>query len=789
MLPLNKPPNKPHNLSKSKNLGCTRPLFFFFLLSFGLLLLLLPSLPLMFAQNTLVGEETIVVELALVPLLDNYGYPAINADGTFYPNDQFELTYHTKAPQHFIFERAVFIYDFAAFKLLNSGNDNFTSPISSGTFEVLPSAVAGTYPFDVEIWGQESETQTNSSSLITKTTLLIQVVQYDPHFTSLLTYTIPSGDRNGDSSFDRPFAIIVRYDGNGPTHNLAQRAIIDDYHWEGYAQKIPQINTLHQQLTPNLTVANFFNQTSNTHFTAPGIDNKTSTSPLMVDNTNIQATHLPQTFNWQTNTTHTYTWTPNLPITTTTNQPPNSATKTQTDEWFEWQLCFIFPPSTNQIDPLQTNQTQNPTDLINPLIQQFNSPNGTLTTTPIGNTITAIYAHNKPIEKFSQEQNINKNQTLHCTTQLPLYFTANQRYAKIQYSLNPQIAKAITTQNFTDTLHYNITTGSTRFGTPNYFTTNFTAQYEFYDKLFNATAYRWNPTHQTWNSDPTVNITARFESAFNFTTTDILLLELEEQTTDQTALKLAQIDLYDSGIQTFSGTGTLTTNLKHTSPLYYNLYIEAKQKQTVTLQRTIQLNFRDNQPYTLPLNFDPASPLTISIIADDTQTIRLAIDAPTELGGLTNLSIYYITKTLPEKNISQLSKDQLNLKLQKTLNLTQPHQQVPPPQNYDVQTAQFYQYYEGYSSVFSDALGFCGQTQLALSKDPTLTALTDQGEALIYVEATNVWGTTFHQIIAVQPYTAPKWVLPLNQATIYLAIIVIFAIITNFVIYLIRAKQ
>ena len=35
------------------------------------------------------------ISVSLVPLLDKYGYPAINADGTFYPNDKFELSYNT----------------------------------------------------------------------------------------------------------------------------------------------------------------------------------------------------------------------------------------------------------------------------------------------------------------------------------------------------------------------------------------------------------------------------------------------------------------------------------------------------------------------------------------------------------------------------------------------------------------------------------------------------------------------------------------------------------------------
>jgi hypothetical protein len=125
--------------------------------------------------------------------------------------------------------------------------------------------------------------------------------------------------------------------------------------------------------------------------------------------------------------------------------------------------------------------------------------------------------------------------------------------------------------------------------------------------------------------------------------------------------------------------------------------------------------------------------------------------------------------------------------LLKALNLTLTQEAIPPfgyEQNYQ----QFYQYYTGYSSI-SDGLGFCGQTQIAVPKDKSVTALSDQGEVLLYVEATNVWGTTFHQVVSVQSYSAPKWEIPINEATLYLVAIVVIAIVIGFVTYLIRSKQ
>jgi len=734
----------------------------------------------MFAQD-LVGAEEITVRLSLQSLLDNYGYPAINDDGTFYPTDKFELTYHIKTASSIIFEKVNLNYEPTVFSLIN--NEEFSSQTGWGAFEISSSTIAGTYPLGVEVWGHRfSETH---SYVLTSATLPIQVVLYEPHFTPTLAYTIPTGNSSSDSSFDRPFALIIRYDGNGPNQTLTQRAIIDDYLWDGYAQKIPPPNTLHQTPTPNLTLTNIFHQNATTQFIAPNIATQTNQPPLIVDGESIQANELPKTLNWQTNTNHTYTWTQTL---TPTNPTHPSPTKPQPDEWFTWQFSLVFPPAPNQITPQQNNQTLNQDEIANQLIQQLNSPTGTLTTTPIGNTAIAVYAHNKLIEKFAQTTQINKNQTLQCTTQTPLYFNAQKQYAKIHYLLNPTVAKEITTQNFTTALHYNITLGTTQFGKPTYFETNFTTPYEFYDKPLNITAYQWNPTHQTWTTDPTVNIETRFESAFNYTETDIQLWKLEEQTTDQTALKLAQTDLYDSGVQTFLGTGTIEANLKRTSPLYYNLYVEAKQTQKITLQRTIQINFQDNQPYNLPLNLDPTSPLPVSIIADNAQTAMLLLDAPKELGGLTKLTIHQITQIPPEKNPTQTPKNQLNLKLLKTLNLTQP-QTTQPPLHYDLQTAQYPQYYPDYSSAFNEALGFCGQTQIALPKNQNLTPLTDQNQALLYIEATNIWNTTFHKILLIQPYTKPQWEIPLNQAATYLLIIIILTIIVSFVICAIRAKQ
>jgi len=752
----------------------------------------------------------VAVSLTVVPLLDMHGVPAVNEDGTFYPCDRFEIAYSIEltSGDSSGFDEIKISYDSSAFNMFSNSSAFGVARVGGGYFEVLSSAKPGTYSFFVEVWGNRLVDDTGAESyVLAKAAINIEVVEYDPHFVLNLAYTIPSTNSSssnssnggGGSSFEKPFVLIVRYDGNGPDFNLRQRAVIDDYFWSGYAQKMPELDAMQQTLTPNLTVADFFNQTSNVQFLAQGIPNdgaKFSQPIVSVDETSFQSSALPKTFFWETNSNHTYIWTQTL---SETDTPSGSLTGLY--EWFEWQLCLVFPPSLNGGDGgqgvlSQTNQTLIQEALQNQLSEQFNSRNGTLTVNQFGNTITAMYAHNKLLENFAQEAGVARNKTLQCLTQMPLYFNAQERYAKIQYQLDQAVVNEVVAQNFTAAICYNVSLGCGFFGKPVYFEANFTAQYEFFDKLFNATAYKWNPLLQQWGVDSTVSIRAVFGSAFNFTETDLLRSEFEEQTSDPIALKLAMDDLYDSGPQTFSGVGgVVEANLKRTSPLYYSLRVEAGQQaslqQRVFLERTVQLSFRDNTPYVLPLNFDSTSPLQVNVTADGAQSALLSLDAPVELGGLTNVTVYLITKAPQGKSLSELSKSQFDLKLLRILNVTSPQEQVQAPVGYnDKQNVQqFYQYYTGYSSVFDEGcLGFWGQTQIVVQKDQNIIALTSQGEALLYVEATNIWGTSFHQIVPIQPYSKPHWDIPFNEVTIYLVALVVIAIIVSFLVYRLKTK-
>ena len=567
------------------------------------------------------------VNLTLVSLFDMYGVPSINEDGTFYPNDRFEITYRTDLTREVNFETIEIHYDRSVFNMFSNSSAFGVEEVGGGSFEVLSSAVAGVYFFVVEVWGNRFTTSDSETQhyVLAEATLTVRVVEYDPHFVVALSYTVPTG--NGSSSYEKPFALIVRYDGNGPDHNLGQRAILDDYVWEGYAQKMPDIAQMQQALIPNLTVASFLNQSTNTQFLTQGLTDEANDSQIVlrVDGQSFTNNELPLVFFWETNTNHTYIWTQTL-----------SAVDGLSYEWFEWQASLTFPPA---INPNLAYLTVSQEDLQNQILDQINSPKGTLTPTPFGNTITAMYSHNKDIEQIAKNIGVDKNQTLHTLNKTPQYFTLQERYAKLQYQLDPKVAKELINQNFT-TLYYNLTLGCNLFGTPRYFEANFTCEHEYFNKPINTTAYKWNPIQQNWTTDNTVNIEATFECALNTTTTDILRSNLEEQTNDPIALKMTLDDLYDSGPQTFKGTGTIEANLKHASPLYYNLKITATgQQQKVTLQKTLQINFQNNNTYHLPLNFDPNSPLQVTALSDSSQNTLLNLDAPAELGGMANITV------------------------------------------------------------------------------------------------------------------------------------------------------
>ena len=80
-----------------------------------------------------VGSGEGEVGVSLVPLLDKYGQPAVNADGTFYPNDKFELSYSAVFVAGVVFEHVDVSYDSLVFNLFDCSSD-FGAEVGWGFF-------------------------------------------------------------------------------------------------------------------------------------------------------------------------------------------------------------------------------------------------------------------------------------------------------------------------------------------------------------------------------------------------------------------------------------------------------------------------------------------------------------------------------------------------------------------------------------------------------------------------------------------------------------------------------
>lgn len=629
---------------------------------------------------------------------------------------------------------------------------------------------------------------TVNENYVSTVVVQVTVVAYDPHFTVALAYPVPNSE--GETSYEKPFALIIRYDGNGPDYNLGERAVIEGFSWDGYASKMAGVENMEQTLTPNITLADVFNQTSSVEFSTIGIDSETDKPILTVDGENFGSGDLPKTFNWAVDSNHTFAWAQTLPVMTLGFLGNYPIKVESSDEWLEWQFSLAFPPSADQMNITQMSEALNQTDLENQLVQQFNTPNGTLKTSPLGNTVTAVYAHNKLLSAFAQEAEVSQEQALECLNSYPIYFDNESRYAKMEFSLNPAVTKQTIAENYTTSINYNVTLENSMFGQPNNYQVNYTCHYKFYTKQVNITAYKWSPTTGNWSIDEATKLQATFGSALNFTENDALISDFENQTSDEEALNLAAEDLSNCATQTFTGTGTAVGVLNMTSPLYYDLNITAGQKgrSAISLQKTVQISFLDNQTYDVPVNLDASSPLQVNVTDDDIQSSILTLNAPTELGGLTNVSIYVITSAPAGYTLGDLPINQADLKLLKTVNLTLPQTQVVMPTDYQ-QNYQLYQYYEGYSTIYEGTLGFSGQTQISITKDPSITKLPSYNATLLYVEAQNVWGTKFHAIVAVQPYSIPHWEVLLDQLALYLFILIAVAIILSLAVYIIKGRS
>jgi hypothetical protein len=175
---------------------------------------------------------------------DQHGRVRKNPDGTYYSGDGFKVQYSVWTDANTAFDRVRVRYDGSVFEA--SGPS--ASPGGVWRFEIRKTASAGsrtvrfaacgTHTYTITYTDPETNetvTEVVHEQVIDSSSVTVEVVAYEPHFTVPLTYLILQAE--GRTSFEKPFAIIARYDGNGPERRLDQRALIEGFTWMGCAAK------------------------------------------------------------------------------------------------------------------------------------------------------------------------------------------------------------------------------------------------------------------------------------------------------------------------------------------------------------------------------------------------------------------------------------------------------------------------------------------------------------------------------------------------------------------------
>jgi len=226
----------------------------------------------------------------------------------------------------------------------------------------------------------------------------------------------------------------------------------------------------------------------------------------------------------------------------------------------------------------------------------------------VGYALKAIYDRDakgfvevaKPLQEFSSSAQpilkwLNKPEA-------PLILQGEGRYVKLIIDIDESVMNEVLNQNYTYVC-LNVTFWSSSF-TPEpivLFTVNYTYTPETFVQPILVEACR--PTEEGWEADSSVHVKAEFTPATNVTTRDIYSEWFKNQTNDETALKMALKDIYETGPQIFSGFGAVDGELLKTSPLLYNLTVTAESYgRAAEVRRVVYMSFGENDSYKIYVN-------------------------------------------------------------------------------------------------------------------------------------------------------------------------------------------
>ena len=555
------------------------------------------------------------VKVEIHTVLDGYGRPRRNADGTFYPGDAFNVTF-TAETRNIEFRLLRFRFDEGAFY------GSAISTASSGwmVLEIKKSASAGRYFLNVTAEAAYTSASGGRVIVASSASVPVEIVAYNPHFTVLTSYIILNG--GGGSVFGKPLAIIVRYDGNGPDYNLDQRAVIDGFRWMGTAfTNIKYENRTVPSPSPGETI--FYAEGLNLDMIDP------YTPIIMVDGVQYYAYDLPLHFRWPLGSSHKYEWTDEVWCTV--------------DPGAKFTYYGIFG----------LNRT------------------GTLTQSPLGCIVTGYYMLSKPLKLFAEdvEKPVVWLDTVEVAVNItgktsvrellrtaessgrissnivkflvnrrsyPLLLDRNVRYAKLIVDVNDTVADRME-QSIYRELDLYVTFTSEAF-TPEpitLFTANHSYVKQSYMQPFTAKAYRLQDGR--WRIDDDVWMRIIFSPSWNVTA-DMYTAYYEQIRRDQVALEMMRQDYTYLTDQVFTGHGTVKGEVLNCIFIYNVTVTAISRERRVSRSFPALLYKAKGEIYPIYVNLKGGG-VSATVIRDAGRSATILFKAPPEAGGIINITV------------------------------------------------------------------------------------------------------------------------------------------------------
>ena len=553
------------------------------------------------------------VEAELNMTLDEYGRPRGNMDGTFYPGDAFNVTFKAETI-NIGFGRFIFTFDGNVF----NGSKFFPEASGWSVWEIYKTAYAGEYSLNITAEAVYISPYGGKANVSSSKILTVRVVAYNPHFTVLASYLMMN--MPGETAFQKPFAVIVRYDGNGPDGNLDQRAVIDGFNWRGYAftnmtaenQTIPSPNPME------------------TVFYAEGLrlDMIDLYTPVvMVDGVLYYAADLPLRFKWPVGSNHTY-------------------------EWMSEVWCTVDPQAR----------------FVYQEVFGLNKRAGVVTQTAYGSAVVGHYILSKELKYFAYgveepavwlnetEVAVNASETPSWLQwdrvagtidgglmkvwvnrgRCPPVFDRNLRYAKLIVDVNDTVADRVQESIFMELDIYATFTSKSFTPRPiRLFTANYSYVEQDYMQPFTARAYRLE--NGGWVIDGEVWMEIVFSPAQRVTA-DIYAARYEQILADEVALEMIRQDYVELPDQIFSGRGEVSGEVVNYVFLY-NLTVTAVSPER-NVSRSFPVPLLETKRETYPIYVNLRGGGVNATVAHETgQYAMIRFAAPPEAGGIVNVTV------------------------------------------------------------------------------------------------------------------------------------------------------